>query len=514
MKRAPRRAPRAKLSRLWARWVSSSRSPSEPNTTVCSPTTSPERRAAMPISLRERSASLAWRSYTAVEGRSRPRAWATTSAMRIAVPLGASFLNRWWVSTISTSYSSPSRRAMSASTLKATFTPTLMLGETSSGIERPIRASSSRWTVENPVVPMTARPPCRATSRAWTRLASGTENSMRMRSLPRRASTSAPIGIPRRPIPADSPASRPSAGCPGASSAPTRRRSLSGWRSATRRLPIRPAAPATTTSAIGGRASAPDETERGQDRLEARPVGVRQTAHREPVLGLRDLAHHGQRLLHRDRIGLEEHRPREGEQLEVQLARLLPVARERGVGHLRGLPRHEVGDHRDDAAAAHRHEGQRDVVVPREDGELGAAGQDDLGHLVERAGGLLDAHDVRAVADQAGQGVGLHVHRGAARDVVDHDRDVDRVRDRAEVAVEPLLGGLVVVGVHHQRAGGPRPLRVGGEVDGLRGRVRPGARDDREASARGFDHDLDHALVLVVTQGGGLPGGAAGHDAV
>ena len=165
----------------------------------------------MPISLRARSASLSCRSYTAVLARSRPRAVATTTAMRSAVPQGASFLKRWCVSTISTSYSSPSMRAMSASTLKATFTPTLMLGETSSGIEVAIRASSSRWVAVKPVVPMTARPPCRATSRTWARLASGTENSMRMRSLPRAASTSAPIGIPSRPTPADSPASRPSA---------------------------------------------------------------------------------------------------------------------------------------------------------------------------------------------------------------------------------------------------------------------------------------------------------------
>src|SRR3990172_2870199 len=61
MNRAARSAPRAKVSRLWARWVSSSRSPSAPKDTVCSPTTSPERWDRIPISLRVRSPGMPWR---------------------------------------------------------------------------------------------------------------------------------------------------------------------------------------------------------------------------------------------------------------------------------------------------------------------------------------------------------------------------------------------------------------------------------------------------------------------
>src|SRR5215467_146394 len=40
---AARRAPLAKVSRLWERWTSSRRSPGPPNSTVCSPTISPVR---------------------------------------------------------------------------------------------------------------------------------------------------------------------------------------------------------------------------------------------------------------------------------------------------------------------------------------------------------------------------------------------------------------------------------------------------------------------------------------
>jgi hypothetical protein len=103
----------------------------------------------------------------------------------------------------------------------------------------------------------------------------------------------------------------------------------------------------------------------------------------------------------------------------------------------------------------HRHERQRQVVVARQHRELRAAGEDDLRHLVERARGLLDADDAGTVLHQADEGIGLHVDGGPAGDVVDEDRDVHGLRDGAEVAVEPLLGRLVVVRVDHERAGGP-----------------------------------------------------------
>src|SRR5574337_631725 len=53
--RAARKAPRAKLSRLWARCVTSIRSPILPKITVCSPTTSPALNAWMAISSLPRS---------------------------------------------------------------------------------------------------------------------------------------------------------------------------------------------------------------------------------------------------------------------------------------------------------------------------------------------------------------------------------------------------------------------------------------------------------------------------
>jgi hypothetical protein len=184
------------------------------------------------------------------------------------------------------------------------------------------------------------------------------------------------------------------------------------------------------------------------------------------------------------------------------------------MSHLRGLPRHHVGDDGDDAAAADRHERQRDIVVAREHGEVRAAREDDLGHLIEGPRGLLDADDARAVADEARHRVRLDVDGGAARDVVDDDRDVHRLGHGPEVAVQSLLGRPVVVRVHHERGRRARLLGMRGEIDGLGGRVRAGARDDRQAPSRRVDHDLDHPLVLVVAQGRGLAGGSAGDDAI
>ena len=56
----------------------------------------------------------------------------------------------------------------------------------------------------------------------------------------------------------------------------------------------------------------------------------------------------------------------------------------------------------------------------------------------------------------------------AARDVVDHDRHVDRVVHRLEVLVEPFLGRLVVIGADDQRGVGAGLLGGLGRVDRVR----------------------------------------------
>ncbi len=127
-----------------------------------------------------------------------------------AVPLGASFLNRWCVSVISTSYSSPSARAMLARSLNATLVATDMLGEIKIAARFARSAISARCEALKPVVPITARAPFCATSRRCASEASGTENSIRIRSRVIARPASSPTATPDFPIPASSPASRPS----------------------------------------------------------------------------------------------------------------------------------------------------------------------------------------------------------------------------------------------------------------------------------------------------------------
>src|SRR3990170_4672335 len=404
---------------------------------------------------------------------------------------------------------------MRASRLNATLTATDMFGETRMAAWRASPSISVRWAALKPVVPMTARAPTRATRRRCSRLASGTENSTSTRSRASAVAASPPTATPRRPTPASSPASRPRAPWPGASSAATRRTSGVSCRQATRRLPMRPAAPATTMSGMATRVPGRllHEAVRLEHRAQPLAVGLAHPAHRQPELRLEHPGHR-HRLLDRDRIRLEEGGAGHREEPVVELARPLPVAVERGVHQLGGLPRQEVRDDRDDAVAADGHEREGDVVVAREHREVGAARGDHLAHLVERARRLLHAGDVLDVARAALERRRLDVDGRAALDVVDEDRDRDGLGDRAEVAGEAVLGRLVVVGVHDERAGRAGPLRVLREVDGLGGRVRARAGHDLDAAPRGLEDDLDDPLVLVVRERGGLAGGPAGDQAV
>ena len=68
--------------------------------------------------------------------------------------------------------------------------------------------------------------------------------------------------------------------------------------------------------------------------------------------------------------------------------------------------------------------------------------------------------------------------------VVDDQRQLDRVVDCPIVGVEPLLGRLVVVGRHDQGGVGAGALGVPGQADRLLGRVRAGAGDHRRAARR------------------------------
>ena len=194
----------------------------------------------------------------------------------------------------------------------------------------------------------------------------------------------------------------------------------------------------------------------------------------------------------------------------VPALRLGHVARLEGPDQGDHVLGHDVAHDRDHAAAADRHQRQRQAVVAAEDGQVG--GGDDLRGLVHRAGGLLDHGDVGQLG-HADDGLRLDVLAGAAGDVVDADGDVDRLGQDLEVLIEAFLGRLVVVGGDDQGGVGPGLGGPAGQPQGLLGAVRAGAGHDLDPPGGRLDHGRDHPLVLRVRERGALAGRAHRADA-
>ena len=131
----------------------------------------------------------------------------------------------------------------------------------------------------------------------------------------------------------------------------------------------------------------------------------------------------------------------------------------------------------------------------------------------QRGRRILDADDVAELVEPLHR-VDRHVDDRARRDVVDDDRDADRIVHRLEVLVHPLLRGLVVVRRDDKHAVGADLLGVAGELKRLQRVVGTRAGDHLGASSRLRDADLDDAAVLVVRQGRPRARRADRHEAV
>src|SRR3972149_1962724 len=298
---------------------------------------------------------------------------------------------------------------------------------------------------ESPVVPTTAATPAWLAASRFRMAAAGAVKSRRTWAPCSALSTTSTMATPSGPTPATSPASRPTSTWSLRSTAPTIWKSGLSRMRATRRLPIRPEAPATTAlitampplalripgkdRAAGGGApllacgldesvailrQEPVVPEGG---LQFLPVGVRHRAQRQAEF-LPDLAHPGQGRLHRDGVGLDEHGLAEREEPQMQLPRPLPVPVEEGMGHVGHILGYDVGDDGDDPTASHRHQGESQGIVAGEEAQLVSAQDDVLGHLVQAARGLLHPDDV-GVVRQLRQRLGQHVDAGPAGDVIE-----------------------------------------------------------------------------------------------
>src|SRR5574342_1260137 len=348
-------------------------------------------------------------------------------------------------------------RAACSTSEKSTFTPTLMLGDSTTGTLAAAASTRARTAAVKPVEPMTRGTPrpaqvsaCPAeTSKAVKSTTPWAREPSRAR--PSSSRTGTPAGRP----PASVPASCPTAG-PGRSVAPTSANPSVDW---SRRMiwpPMRPAAPVTTTFTMlgppgGGRAPALRKAEAEADHglLDLGEVLVRDRRQRQPQLAAR-LAEPRHRRLDRARVGLHEHHAVELRHGDLKLERPGVIA---GTGRhhqvLHG-PGGDVGHYRDDAVSAAGDVGEHREVVAGEPGDSVLAY---LLHQLDLAlharGGLLDADDGAGLR-QPRHRLGQEVHRGAAGDFVGHHREAGGLPDGEVVPVEPLLGGLVVVGGHHQ----------------------------------------------------------------
>jgi len=111
-------------------------------------------------------------------------------------------------------------------------------------------------------------------------------------------------------------------------------------------------------------------------------------------------------------------------------------------------------------------------------------------------------------------GLRLEIEHDATRDVVGDDRPVGDRGDLLEVADDPAHRRLVVVGRHDEEPVHADLVGARRQVDGVLGRVGPGARDHRRAVADLLDGRLVQLEALLVGEGRGLARRARDHEPV
>src|SRR6266542_7033198 len=292
---------------------------------------------------------------------------------------------------------------------KRTVTPTLMFGARRIGIRRAAAATRAFASGVKPVEPTTSGTPRSAQVSAWRADASWVVKSIATSEPSSAFASSSTTRIPAGPAPARTPTSCPT-GPPGRSTAPTSDIPSVTRTSRTIFIPIRPAAPVTTTlimrlsdplslreRRISGELQYAEPLHRVADLREVR-VGHRRE--RQPQLA-GCLAEQRHRRLDRSRVRLEEHRAVQLRHRNLLLERLREVGLARRHDELLHRARRDVADDRDHPVAAAGDVGEDREVVPGEERDRVLSHLlDELDLPVHVRGGLLDADD-RARLDEA-----------------------------------------------------------------------------------------------------------------
>ena len=126
-----------------------------------------------------------------------------------------------------------------------------------------------------------------------------------------------------------------------------------------------------------------------------------------------------------------------------------------------------VGEHGDHTLSAEGHHRDDLVIVSGIEVDLVRTAHqlqraEDVGEV---AAGFLYAHDVLLVLHELRDGLGGDIAAGPAGYIVEDDRDGHCFRSLGEMAVQSLLGRLVVVRGHQEKSVRAAALRLHGKID-------------------------------------------------
>src|SRR5438094_5733398 len=210
-----------------------------------------------------------------------------------------------------------------------------------------------------------------------------------------------------------------------------------------------------------------------------------------------------QRRLDRNGIDLDLEKLISRLELLVELARRVHVTLVEGPDHSPDLRSDDVRVYTNTADPAELEEREDQDVVPRVEREVRLA--DDAPGLDEVVVRLLDGTDGRDLG-QLDDRLRLDIDNDAAGNVVDDDRPVADVGDRAEVLDDSSRGGFAVVRRDDEEGVYTELVRFTRQVNGVGRGVGAGPGDDGRTPVERVDGDAEQLEPFVVRERRALSG--------
>src|SRR5215207_2725089 len=329
------------------------------------------------------------------------------------------------------------------------LTPRLMLAAWKTATRLASARSDAFWSASRPVVPQTSGTPVDAHAPACATEATGAEKSMSTSIAVSRSLTSSKRGIPFGPGSASrtrrlnppTTATRESFAARAAISRPMR--------------PRMPAIPMLTVMAMlldrgcgaGSKCSPAAVDVSGRDRGDRHRLPrlqrdfypslccLAQRRQRQPYLR-RAESQERRGGLHRRRVRLHEHRPAEIEECQVHGTPAREIARQASGGERGDRLGNDVGNDRDNPRTPDTDNRQCERVVSRKNDEVLVCLAHDLARLIQRPARLLDTDDSGKIR-QSHRRFREQINTGSTGHVVENDWQVDRLRNRGEMPIQP-----------------------------------------------------------------------------